>query len=100
MALSIKTKTVTGDYLAIAKKTHHRVGEHMYPAKVLKDGSVSGRRRATLDEMILDAISFIGLPPDSSLLSSYSLDLLCRLTPTLVFTLSILSAPQGPLCSS
>ncbi|KAH9938690.1 plasma-membrane proton-e [Fomitopsis serialis] len=38
-ALGVKVKMVTGDQLAIAKETGRRLGlgDHMYPAKVLKD---------------------------------------------------------------
>ncbi len=57
MALGVKVKMVTGDQLAIAKETGRRLGlgDHMYPAKVLKDGPAPGSKHATLDEMIMDA---------------------------------------------
>ena len=40
MTLGVKVKMVTGDQLAIAKETGSRLclGNHMYPAKVLKGG--------------------------------------------------------------
>jgi len=48
--------------LAIAKETGRRLGlgDHMYPAKVLKDGPAPGGKHATLDEMIMDADGFAG----------------------------------------
>ncbi|KAF7790541.1 hypothetical protein EIP86_001497 [Pleurotus ostreatoroseus] len=66
MALGVKVKMVTGDQLAIAKETGRRLGlgDHMYPAKVLKDGPEPGGRFRTLDEMILDADGFAGVFPE------------------------------------
>ncbi|RPD60398.1 plasma membrane H+-transporting ATPase [Lentinus tigrinus ALCF2SS1-7] len=66
MALGVKVKMVTGDQLAIAKETGRRLGlgDHMYPAKVLKDGPEPGSRFRTLDEMILDADGFAGVFPE------------------------------------
>ncbi|KAI0765814.1 hypothetical protein BC629DRAFT_1442883 [Irpex lacteus] len=66
MALGVKVKMVTGDQLAIAKETGRRLGlgDHMYPAKVLKDGPEPGGRFNTLDEMILDADGFAGVFPE------------------------------------
>ncbi|KAG6864223.1 hypothetical protein C0991_011260 [Blastosporella zonata] len=60
IALGVKVKMVTGDQLAIAKETGRRLGlgDHMYPAKVLKDGPVPGGKHASLDEMIMDADGF------------------------------------------
>ncbi|KIJ36950.1 hypothetical protein M422DRAFT_178738 [Sphaerobolus stellatus SS14] len=57
---------VTGDQLAIAKETGRRLGlgDHMYPAKVLKDGPAPGGKHATLDEMIMDADGFAGVFPE------------------------------------
>jgi len=57
---------VTGDQLAIAKETGRRLGlgDHMYPAKVLKDGPEAGGKHMTLDDMILDADGFAGVFPE------------------------------------
>ncbi|ORY31818.1 plasma membrane H+ ATPase [Naematelia encephala] len=66
MALGVKVKMVTGDQLAIAKETGRRLGlgDHMYPAKVLKDGPEPGSKHASLDEMIMDADGFAGVFPE------------------------------------
>jgi len=66
MALGIKVKMVTGDQLAIAKETGRRLGlgDHMYPAKVLKEGPAPGGKHASLDEMIMDADGFAGVFPE------------------------------------
>lgn len=66
LLLGVKVKMVTGDQLAIAKETGRRLGlgDHMYPAKVLKDGPEAGGKHATLDEMILDADGFAGVFPE------------------------------------
>ncbi|KAK1925711.1 plasma membrane H+ ATPase [Papiliotrema laurentii] len=66
MALGVKVKMVTGDQLAIAKETGRRLGlgDHMYPAKVLKDGPEAGGKHANLDEMIMDADGFAGVFPE------------------------------------
>lgn len=66
MALGVKVKMVTGDQLAIAKETGRRLGlgDHMYPAKVLKDGPEPGSKHANLDEMIMDADGFAGVFPE------------------------------------
>lgn len=66
MALGVKVKMVTGDQLAIAKETGRRLGlgDHMYPAKVLKEGPVAGGKHASLDEMIMDADGFAGVFPE------------------------------------
>jgi H+-transporting ATPase len=66
LALGIKVKMVTCDQLAIAKETGRRLGlgDHMYPAKVLKDGPQPGSKHANLDEMILDADGFAGVFPE------------------------------------
>ncbi|KAH8101094.1 plasma-membrane proton-e [Cristinia sonorae] len=66
LALGVKVKMVTGDQLAIAKETGRRLGlgDHMYPAKVLKDGPAPGTKHANLDEMILDADGFAGVFPE------------------------------------
>ncbi|EPT03154.1 hypothetical protein FOMPIDRAFT_1022507 [Fomitopsis schrenkii] len=65
-ALGVRVKMVTGDQLAIAKETGRRLGlgDHMYPAKVLKDGPEVGGKHASLDEMILDADGFAGVFPE------------------------------------
>ncbi|KAI9634834.1 plasma membrane H+ ATPase [Dioszegia hungarica] len=66
MALGVKVKMVTGDQLAIAKETGRRLGlgDHMYPAKVLKEGPPPGGKHLTLDEMIMDADGFAGVFPE------------------------------------
>lgn len=66
MALGVKVKMVTGDQLAIAKETGRRLGlgDHMYPAKVLKEGPEAGSKHANLDEMIMDADGFAGVFPE------------------------------------
>lgn len=66
MALGVKVKMVTGDQLAIAKETGRRLGlgDHMYPAKVLKDGPAPGSKHASLDDMIMDADGFAGVFPE------------------------------------
>ncbi|KAL7416405.1 plasma membrane H+ ATPase [Mrakia frigida] len=65
-ALGVKVKMVTGDQLAIAKETGRRLGlgDHMYPAKILKDGPPAGGKYASLDEMIMDADGFAGVFPE------------------------------------
>lgn len=66
-ALGVKVKMVTGDQLAIAKETGRRLGlgDHMYPAKVLKAGGFpEGGKHLTLDEMIMDADGFAGVFPE------------------------------------
>lgn len=65
-ALGVQVKMVTGDQLAIAKETGRRLGlgDHMYPAKVLKDGPEPGSKHANLDEMIMDADGFAGVFPE------------------------------------
>lgn len=65
-ALGVKVKMVTGDQLAIAKETGRRLGlgDHMYPAKILKDGPPVGGKYANLDEMIMDADGFAGVFPE------------------------------------
>ncbi|KAF8631761.1 hypothetical protein AX15_002200 [Amanita polypyramis BW_CC] len=66
LALGVKVKMVTGDQLAIAKETGRRLGlgDHMYPAKVLKDGPAPDSKFRNLDEMILDADGFAGVFPE------------------------------------
>ncbi len=66
ISLGVRVKMVTGDQLAIAKETGRRLGlgDHMYPAKVLKDGPEPGSRFRTLDDMILDADGFAGVFPE------------------------------------
>ncbi|KAF6744159.1 hypothetical protein DFP72DRAFT_1035953 [Ephemerocybe angulata] len=65
-SLGVKVKMVTGDQLAIAKETGRRLGlgDHMYPAKVLKEGPEPGSRFNNLDQMILDADGFAGVFPE------------------------------------
>lgn len=65
-ALGVQVKMVTGDQLAIAKETGRRLGlgDHMYPAKVIKDGPEAGGKHANLDEMIMDADGFAGVFPE------------------------------------
>ncbi|KAJ7082195.1 HAD-like domain-containing protein, partial [Mycena belliarum] len=66
LALGVKVKMVTRDQLAIAKETGRRLGlgDHMYPAKVLKDGPAPCGKHASLDEMIMDADGFAGVFPE------------------------------------
>ncbi|KIY53238.1 plasma-membrane proton-e [Fistulina hepatica ATCC 64428] len=66
IAFGVKVKMVTGDQLAIAKETGRRLGlgDHMYSAKVLKDGPEPGSKHSSLDEMILDADGFAGVFPE------------------------------------
>lgn len=66
VALGVKVKMVTGDQLAIAKETGRRLGlgDHMYPAKVLKEGVQAEGKYASLDEMIMDADGFAGVFPE------------------------------------
>jgi H+-transporting ATPase len=66
LALGVKVKMVTGDQLAIAKETGRRLGlgDHMYAAKVLKEGPGPDSRFNTLDDMILDADGFAGVFPE------------------------------------
>lgn len=66
IGLGVKVKMVTGDQLAIAKETGRRLGlgDHMYPAKVLKEGPEAGSKHANLDEMIMDADGFAGVFPE------------------------------------
>lgn len=66
LAFGVKVKMVTGDQLAIAKETGRRLGlgDHMYPAKVLKDGPPPGSNFRSLDEMIMDADGFAGVFPE------------------------------------
>ncbi|CAG7850029.1 Plasma membrane ATPase 1; AltName: Full=Proton pump 1 [Serendipita indica DSM 11827] len=66
LALGVKVKMVTGDQLAIAKETGRRLGlgDHMYPAKVLKEGPPPGGKHMSLEEMILDADGFAGVFPE------------------------------------
>jgi H+-transporting ATPase len=66
LELGVKVKMVTGDQLAIAKETGRRLGlgDHMYPARVLKDGPDPNGKFNSLDEMILDADGFAGVFPE------------------------------------
>jgi H+-transporting ATPase len=66
LALGVKVKIVTGGQLAIAKETGRRIGlgDHMYAAKVLREGPAPGGRFSTLDDLILDADGFSGVFPE------------------------------------
>lgn len=66
LAFGVKVKMVTGDQLAIAKETGRRLGlgDHMYHAKVLKEGPQPGSKYQSLDEIILDADGFAGVFPE------------------------------------
>ena len=66
IALGVRVKMVTGDQLAIAKETGRRLGlgDHMYPAKVLKDGPHPDSNFRDLNEMIMDADGFAGVFPE------------------------------------
>ena len=57
---------VTGDQLAIAEETARRLGlgDHIYPAKVLKDGPALRSKFSNLDEMITDADGFASVFPE------------------------------------
>lgn len=46
------------------------LGDHLYPAKVLKDGPPLGSQFPSLDNMIMDADRFAGVFPDSKLSSA------------------------------
>ncbi|KDN33982.1 hypothetical protein RSAG8_12930, partial [Rhizoctonia solani AG-8 WAC10335] len=65
IALGVKVKMVTSDQLAIAKETggHLGLGDHMYLAKVLKDGPTPSSKQLTLNEMIMDAEGFASVFP-------------------------------------
>ncbi|KAH6902656.1 H(+)-transporting ATPase [Coprinopsis sp. MPI-PUGE-AT-0042] len=65
LTLGVKVKMVTGDQLTIAKETgcHLGLSDHVYPAKVLKDGPAPSSKHRSLDEMIMDADSFAGVFP-------------------------------------
>ncbi|KAF8594457.1 plasma-membrane proton-e [Ceratobasidium sp. AG-I] len=64
--LGVTVKLLTGDQLAIAKETGRRLGlgDHIYPAKALKDNPPAGGKHVSLDEMILDADGFAGVFPE------------------------------------
>ncbi|KAJ7937023.1 hypothetical protein B0H13DRAFT_2226484 [Mycena leptocephala] len=66
LALGVKVKMVTGDQLAIAKETGRRLGlgDHMYPAKVLKDGPAADSPYRNLDQLIMEADGFAGVFPE------------------------------------
>ncbi|KAJ6450310.1 hypothetical protein C8R47DRAFT_1261546 [Mycena vitilis] len=66
LALGVMVKMVTGDQLAIAKETGRRLGlgDHMYPAKVLRDGRPSADSPyRNLDQLIMVADGFAGVLP-------------------------------------
>ncbi|KAE9392918.1 plasma-membrane proton-e [Gymnopus androsaceus JB14] len=58
----IDTKQTIDDALSLGVKV--KMGDHMYPAKVLKDGPAPGSKHASLDEMIMDADGFAGVFPE------------------------------------
>lgn len=62
LALGVKVKMVTGDQLAIAKETGRRLGlgDHMFPAKVLRDGPAADSPYRDLDHLIMEADGFAG----------------------------------------
>ncbi|KAF7344122.1 Plasma membrane ATPase [Mycena venus] len=62
-ALALDVKILRWLLLAIAKETGRRLGlgDHMYPAKVFKDGPAPGGKHASLNEMIMDADGFAGV---------------------------------------
>ncbi|KAJ7755808.1 plasma membrane H+-transporting ATPase [Mycena metata] len=66
LALGVKVKMVTGDQLAIAKETGRRLGlgDHMYPAKVLREGPAEDSPYRNLDQLIMDADGFAGVLPE------------------------------------
>ncbi|KAF8182143.1 hypothetical protein K438DRAFT_1975682 [Mycena galopus ATCC 62051] len=66
LALGVKVKMVTGDQLAIAKETGRRLGlgDHMYPAKVLRDGPAPDSPYRDLDQLIMGADGFAGVLPE------------------------------------
>ena len=66
LVLGVRVKVVTGDQLAIAKETARRLGlgDHIYPAKVLKDGPALRSKFSNLDEMITDADGFACVFPE------------------------------------
>ncbi|KAF9530202.1 plasma membrane H(+)-ATPase 1 [Crepidotus variabilis] len=66
LALGVRVKMITGDQLAIAKETGRRLGlgDHMWPAKVLKDGPPANSEYNDLDGLILGADGFAGVFPE------------------------------------
>ncbi|KAJ7368999.1 hypothetical protein DFH08DRAFT_763110 [Mycena albidolilacea] len=66
LALGVKVKMVTGDQLAIAKETGRRLGlgDHMFPAKVLRDGPAADSPYRDLDHLIMEADGFAGVLPE------------------------------------
>ena len=50
--------------LLVWKTTGLGLGNHMYPAKVSKDGPSPGGKLANLNEVVLDADSFAGVFPE------------------------------------
>ncbi|KAF7969650.1 hypothetical protein HWV62_26749 [Athelia sp. TMB] len=66
LALGIEIKMVTSDQLAIAKETGYCLGlsDHMYPAKMLKNGPAPGGKHVSLNETVLDADGFAGVFPE------------------------------------
>ncbi|KAJ6560254.1 ATPase [Mycena capillaripes] len=66
LALGVKVKMVTGDQLAIAKETGRRLGlgDHMYPAKILRDGPSADSPYRNLDQLIMEADGFAGVLPE------------------------------------
>ena len=66
LAFGVNVKMVAGGHLPIAKETGRRLGpvDHMYPAKVPKEGPKPGSKYQNLDEIILDADGFAGVFPE------------------------------------
>ncbi|KAJ7130947.1 hypothetical protein C8R46DRAFT_1327780 [Mycena filopes] len=66
LALGVKVKMLTGDQLAIAKETGRRLGlgDHMHPAKVLREGPAADSLYRNLDQLIMDADGFAGVLPE------------------------------------
>ncbi|KAF8800996.1 plasma membrane H+-transporting ATPase [Phlegmacium glaucopus] len=66
LSLGVRVKMVTADQFAIAKETGRRLGlgDHIYPAKVLKDVSELEGKYESLDEMIMDADGFTDVFPE------------------------------------
>jgi H+-transporting ATPase len=70
LALGIKVKMVTGENITIAKEAGRRLGlgDHMYPAEVLKGGGpLPGSQSNSFDEMIMDADGFSNVLPEDKL---------------------------------
>ncbi|KAJ3564363.1 hypothetical protein NP233_g8341 [Leucocoprinus birnbaumii] len=66
VGLGVRVKMITCDQLAIAKQLGRRVGlgDHMYPARVLKDGPPPGSNYRSVEEMILGVDGLAGVLPE------------------------------------